>query len=177
MLHLSTKQIITLALMLIILPIIQVKTTYAASPDVCTSLSSCITDTITWATGPSLGLASGSIGGFIFNLTSFIGALLFSLSALMILLGGILYILSAGDESRAAQAKKMITYAFLCRAPRSYWAVLCIFCLLVMRKEPLSQKISFSSRSLGYLLSCLPLPSVLSYKGYILARLILAVLS
>jgi len=113
MLHLSTKQIITLALMLIILPIIQVKTTYAASPDVCTSLSSCITDTITWATGPSLGLASGSIGGFIFNLTSFIGALLFSLSALMILLGGILYILSAGDESRAAQAKKMITYAIL----------------------------------------------------------------
>lgn len=56
---------------------------------------------------------AANFGVLIDNIIFFLGALLLSLSALMILLGGILYMLSAGDESKAAQAKKIITYAIV----------------------------------------------------------------
>lgn len=63
-----------------------------------------------WSTVLSPAASFGVIIGMIID---FLYVLAFSLCTLFILLGGVLYILSAGDDSKAALAKKMILYAIL----------------------------------------------------------------
>lgn len=77
----------------------------------CSSLPTCFTSTIDW--GISIGLAAGSIGVFIGRISSFLSSLLISLATLAITIGGIMYMLSGGNEQQAARAKKIVLYAML----------------------------------------------------------------
>lgn len=79
----------------------------------CNDLSSCLADTYNWAIGSDLKLSSYTIGGFITGLTKFISGLLIGIATLAITIGGVMYMLSGGNEQRSSRAKNIVLYAIL----------------------------------------------------------------
>lgn len=78
----------------------------------CDNLTECINETYTFATD-TLNLSAYSLGEFIEVITIFISGLLVSLATLAITIGGVMYMLSGGNEQRASRAKNIVLYAIL----------------------------------------------------------------
>jgi glucose uptake protein GlcU len=59
------------------------------------------------------GLPDSSIGAVLANVTRFVTAIIAVLAILMIVVSGVMYITSSGDQGRVDSAKKMLTYAII----------------------------------------------------------------
>ena len=76
------------------------------------SFSAGITAAQGWAWGTG-GLSALAINTIILNITSFLVGLVSFLALLGIVVGGIMYVVSIGNEQRTAQAKKVISYSLI----------------------------------------------------------------
>lgn len=72
-----------------------------------------LNDAYSWATGGGVGLSALTLNVIIQNVIAFLVNLVGFLSVLGIVIGGILYIISPGDEKKASQAKRVITFSLL----------------------------------------------------------------
>ncbi len=78
----------------------------------CDNLSACITETYSWAT-ETVRLSPYTISEFLTNIIVFVSSFVAIVTAVVILFGGLMYVFSAGDERRAAQAKNIILFAII----------------------------------------------------------------
>ena len=67
----------------------------------------------TWGPPPKPGGVPTDLEGGLMNLINWILGFVSMISVLMIIYGGVQYLTSAGDESKAESGKKTITYAFI----------------------------------------------------------------
>ncbi|PID52056.1 MAG: hypothetical protein CR972_04090 [Candidatus Moraniibacteriota bacterium] len=59
------------------------------------------------------GLSDSDVGNVIENVTKFVTGLIAVLSIFMIVVSGIMYITSAGDDQKVTQAKNILTFAII----------------------------------------------------------------
>lgn len=65
-----------------------------------------------WGPPPKPGGVPTDLEGGLMNLTNWILGFISLVSVLMVIYGGVQYLTSAGDESKAESGKKTLTYAF-----------------------------------------------------------------
>jgi|GEM_PF-3273900 hypothetical protein len=69
---------------------------------------------INWGRDPSDGgLSNLTLTGLILNITDYLVGMIGIISVLGIVIGGTLYVISAGNEQRAAQAKRIIAFSII----------------------------------------------------------------
>lgn len=66
-----------------------------------------------WGAPPKPGGVPTDIEGGLLNMTNWILGFVSMIAVLMVIWGGVLYLTSAGDESKAESGKKTLTYAFI----------------------------------------------------------------
>ena len=67
----------------------------------------------TWGPPPKPGGVPTDLEGGLMNLTNWILGFVSIIAVLMVIYGGVQYLTSAGDESKAESGKKTLTYAFV----------------------------------------------------------------
>lgn len=106
MLHILRRTILSSALpWLVLLP----SAAHAQNPDP-SGIGAGITAAQTFASGVGLPVTGGAVD-YIAAVLYFLLGFVAILALLMIVIGGIMYVISLGDQSRTERAKKIITFA------------------------------------------------------------------